>query len=71
MTDKEKAILLGVIDEILVDQFGHYDHLTDAERDRVAGYYTETTGRLTPHDLRENLIALARKLYTEVFVDER
>lgn len=65
MTDKEKLMIIGVIDELLIEQLDHTEHFTEDERQEVHAKYDGIFDTTSPRDIRESLIDLARKLYEE------
>lgn len=67
ITRTEKALIIGALDEFLLDVVDSEDHFTDDQRDAVDSLYAEVIDTSSPRDLREKLTALAQRLYAEVF----
>lgn len=67
LTRTEAALILGAINDFLINMFDSTDQLTQEQRDAVDAYYAEVIDTSSPRDLREKLTALAQRLYTEVF----
>jgi hypothetical protein len=63
---EQKLLLIGLIEELLIDYYGYEDLLTPEERYKVTERINETLDINAPRDLREPLIQLGRKLYEDV-----
>jgi hypothetical protein len=63
---EQKLLLIGLIEELLIDYYGYEDLLTPEERYKLTERINETLDINAPRDLREPLIQLGRKLYEDV-----
>lgn len=63
---KEKILVIGVIDEILMSALGSKEQFTEEEREEVTQMFQEVFDQTAPADLRETLFETARILYDEV-----
>jgi hypothetical protein len=66
MEKREKVLIVGIIDELLIEKMDCGELFTESEREYVLDVISETFDVTSPRDLRESLIALGRKLYEEV-----
>lgn len=63
---EQKLLLIGLIEELLIDYYEYKDLLTPEERYKLTERINETLDINAPRDLREPLIQLGRKLYEDV-----
>lgn len=69
MSDKEKLLIIGALDELLIGGLGSREQFAEEERNFVEEKYHEVFDTNSPKDIREGMTALARKLYTEIKED--
>lgn len=67
MNNREKALVVGAIDDFLKESLNYHDMLSDEQYDRVNDYLCEVVDTSSPKDIRESLVALGRRLYSELF----
>lgn len=67
---KEAYLVLGVIDNILVDTFGHRDHLTEQEREEIVEGFGDIFDTTSPQELRSGLIDTTNKLHRFIKSEE-
>lgn len=67
LTRINKALIIGALDEFLINVMDSEDQLTDEQRETVEAFYAEVIDTSSPRDLREKLTELAQILYAEVF----
>ncbi|WP_449600337.1 hypothetical protein [Paenibacillus sp. Marseille-Q9583] len=67
LTRVNKALIIGALDEFLINVMDSEDQLTDEQRLAVDSLYAEVIDTSSPRDLREKLTELAQTLYAEVF----
>jgi hypothetical protein len=67
LTRVNKALIIGALDEFLINVMDSEDQLTDEQREAVEAFYAEVIDTSSPRDLREKLTELAQTLYAEVF----
>ncbi|MEH7246503.1 hypothetical protein V7114_06860 [Neobacillus niacini] len=66
MTNKEKMLLMGAIDDLLIHEAEFHECFTDDERALIADWTFKALDSTSPKDIREGFTELARKLYEEV-----
>lgn len=66
MNDKHRLLIVGLIDEILRNDFDKNDLLTKDEHVNCYDRLHEVIDTSSPRELRESLVELGRKLYEEV-----
>ena len=67
MSEEEKILIIGAIDDLLVEELGCREQLTEKERQIILNRCFEIFDTTSPRDVRERLTELARSLYEEVF----
>lgn len=67
LTRVNKALIIGALDEFLINVMDSEDQLTDEQHEAVEAFYAEVIDTSSLRDLREKLTELARTLYAEVF----
>jgi len=65
MSEKERLLIIGTIDELLIKELDYGELFTDEERTQIADRLEETIDTTSPKDFRNRLIDLGRKLYEE------
>ena len=70
MTDKERILITGVVDEVLCTELDTREQFNEEERERIEERYLEIFDTTSPKDIRESMATLARKLYEETFDKE-
>lgn len=67
LTRVNKALIIGALDEFLINVMDSEDQLTDEQHEAVEAFYAEVIDTSSLRYLREKLTELARTLYAEVF----
>ena len=67
MIKKEKLIVIGAIQEMLIRDLGYGDAFTENELKSMTDDLNELFDTTSPRDLRESMIILARILYGEIY----
>lgn len=66
MTDKEKLLIIGAIDDMLIHILDHETTFTEQEKEYLTKQITDVYDTSSPKEIREDMIILARKLYDEI-----
>lgn len=70
MTKKEKALVIGAIDDFLIKETRSLSHLKGEHREKMDDYLNEVIDTTSPKDIRESLSSLITKLYEGLFYDD-
>ena len=66
VSNEERLLLMSVIDEVLIEELNYDGLFTSEQRDLIAEQYLSTLDGNAPKVLRERLVSLGKRLYSEI-----
>ncbi|MFZ4454290.1 hypothetical protein [Salibacterium aidingense] len=66
MTYADKLLIIGAVDELLINTLGYVEGFSEEERSNVESKIEEVFDTSSPKELREGMVDLARNLYEDV-----